>query len=178
MQNEREKFLLFRVWKHKDANAYGELYNNYAPKIYRYLSFKLPTKKDAEELTSDVFLRAWEYLQNTTIETFSAFLFRIARNAAADFYRQRKHEEVSIDSILEPESKEAPEDEVHDKKLAIRNLRQHLNRLKEEYRDVIIMRYLEEMSYKEIAIALDKTENTTRVLLHRAMNALKKQLDS
>src|SRR5512143_3720480 len=99
--------------KNGDAEAYGILYEQYAEVIFRYVYSHLEGRLDAEDLTEEMFLRAWRALPQYDERglPFSAFLFRIARNSLIDYYRQHK----SIQSIedMELQSHEAgPEETV------------------------------------------------------------------
>ncbi len=174
MSMRREQFLLFRVYRFQDATAYGELYDAFHDRIRRYITFKIPHFEDVEELTSEVFLRGWEYATSSKVENFNALVYRIARNLIADYYRSKK-----ITGPLEEAEGIAHGHSLEETvmiKEELRHILQKLNKLKDEYRDVIIMRYLDEMSVSEIAEALEKTPNTIRVTLHRAKKALKEIL--
>lgn len=166
----RQKFLLFRVYRFRDTGAYGQLYDHYFSKIRRYVYFKVPRGEDADELTAEVFLRGWEYATSSRVENPGALFYRIARNLVADFYRQRQETE-STDGreFVGEDHLEEKIAEKEEQKALIRKLRQ----LKDEYREILVMRYLDEMSVKEIALMLEKTPNNVRVTLHRAKNALK-----
>ena len=72
----REKFLAFRVYRYADREAYGEIYDLFADRIRRFLVFKLPRTEDADELTSEVFLRGWEYMSSGAVNNMNAFFFR------------------------------------------------------------------------------------------------------
>lgn len=172
MSMRRQAFLMFRVYRFQDTKAYSELYDFYAARVRRYIFYKVPRPEDADELTADVFLRGWEYATANKVEQAGSFFYRIARNVIADFYR--KHQEVAELN----EAKDVPH--AHGQTVAEAAMQeeetsqvlQAMKRLKEEYREVLMMRYLDEMSIKEIALALDKTTINVRVLLHRAKKAL------
>lgn len=174
MQAAKQKFLAFRVYRSRDRAAYSELYDAYFIVVRKFLASKLPRPEDADELSSEVFLRAWEYMTANVVENAQALFFKIAHNLIADFYRKGSHDQP-LDEQLE-KTLEAPgslQEEVALQDEAAR-LRVKLRTLKEEYRDVLTMRFLEEMTVEEIAIALDKSTNNVRVLLFRAKRALKK----
>lgn len=173
MSMQRQQFLLFRVFRFQDTKAYSELYDLYVARIRRYVFFKVPRSEDADELTAEVFLRGWEYATSSKVEHPGALFYRIARNVIADFYRRRQ-ESVSIDEVGDMPDTKSPSisDQVDSKDEADRLLSK-LKLLKEEYREVIIMRFLDEMSIGEIALALEKNQTNVRVLLHRAKKALK-----
>lgn len=171
MTMRRQKFLLFRVYQFQDTRAYGELYDLYYVKIRRFVFFKLPNGNDADEVASEVFLRGWEYTTSSRVENPSALFYRIAKNLVADYYRKR-NETVSLDDIGDVVGEDRMGEKVATK-MESDQLISQLRMLKEEYRDVLVMKYLDEMSVKEIADALEKTSNNVRVLLFRAKQALK-----
>lgn len=175
MSMRHQKFLLFRVYRFRDSAAYARLYDQYFPKIRRYVYFKVPKTEDTDELTAEVFLRGWEYATSSKVENPGALFYRIARNLIADFYRQRKEEEAI------GEREVASKEDIAEATAAVDEQQQlitQLRNIKDEYRDVLVMKYLDEMSVKEIAVILEKTPNNVRVLLHRAKNALKEISES
>ena len=169
MNARKQKFLLYRVYQSRDTNAYGELYDENYSGIRRYLFFKLPTPQDADELTSEVFLRAWEYATATRVENASALFYNLARRLVADFYR-RYHETEELTAEHHPQVSEVENYEVKDEHTHVLAC---LHKIKDEYRELIVLRYLNEMSVSEIARALEKTPNNVRVSLYRARRALK-----
>lgn len=171
----REKFLAFRVRRYADRTAFGEIYDLFADRIRRFLVFKLPRTEDADELTSEVFLRAWEYMSTGTVSNLNAFFFRIARNLVADFYRKYKPTD-GIEAAEHFDDGVSVEEGVATK-IAGDELLELLRTLKDEYREVLVMRYLSEMEVGEIASALEKTPNSIRVLLHRAKKALQEKVE-
>ena len=177
MRMQRQQFLLFRVFRFQDAKAYSELYDLYVARMRRYVFFKVPKPEDADELTAEVFLRGWEYATSSQVEYPGALFYKIARNVIADFYR-RYQEESSLEDVKEVADQSRPSlgDQV-DLKDETDALLAKLKLLKEEYREVLIMRYLDEMSIKEIALATEKNQTNIRVLLHRAKSALKSLVD-
>lgn len=170
----REKFLAFRVRRYNDRDAFGEIYDLFADRIRRFLVFKLPRTEDADELTSEVFLRGWEYMSSGAVNNLNAFFFRIARNLVADFYRKYKPTD-SIEFAQHLDDGTSVQDVVATK-IEGDELLAALRTLKDEYREVLVMRYLSEMEVGEIASALEKTPNSVRVLLHRAKKALQEKV--
>lgn len=174
----QEKFLLYRIRAKKDPEAFGKVYDLYAPRIYRFVYFKVSSEEEAQDITADVFLKAWQYLLDRNgqeVRHLSALLYRIARNRVIDFYRQRAAR-GEVESL-------APNDEILedtrdqfgklDAKLDVEALAPALRSLKDEYREVLVMKYIDELENDEIAEALGKTQGNVRVLLHRAMNSLR-----
>lgn len=165
-----EKILLFKIYRFQDSKAFGKIYDHFYQRIRRYIFFKVPQAEDADELASEVFLRAWEYSTSTKVDNINAVLYRIASNLIADFYRSRK-----ITGPIEEAENIASAQSVEETVMIneeFRHILQKLKKLKEEYRDVLVMKYLDELSTQEIADALEKSTNNVRVLLHRAKKAL------
>ncbi len=174
----KEKFLLFELRIKKDPEAFGKIYDLYVSQIYRFIFFKVSNKEEAEDLTAEVFLRTWQYINEMGAETIGnlqAFLYQVARNAVIDYYRERAQKNLSTFSVVP----EGLEDRGQNLKEKIQNasLMEETNRalrqLKDEYREVIVLRFIEEMSVSETAKVLGKSKGAVRVLLHRALKALR-----
>ncbi len=159
--------------------TYSNIYDKYVDKIYRFVVLKVKSQEIAEDLTSEVFLRGWQSFKgkNDKIENMQAFLYQIARNLLADHYREAsKAQLVSVeyapitDSSQNLEEKAFLQSDLKQVKAALANIN-------EDYREVIIWYYLDELKVPEIAKMLDKSEGTTRVLIHRALKALKSELE-
>jgi len=158
--------------------TYSKIYDKYVDKIYRFVVLKVKSQEIAEDLTSEVFLRGWQSFKEKKdkIENMQAFLYQIARNLLADHYRQSsKAQLVSVeyapitDSSQDLEEKAFLRSDLEQVKAALVNIN-------EDYREVIIWYYLDELKVSEIAKMLDKSEPTTRVLIHRALKALRNEL--
>jgi RNA polymerase sigma-70 factor (ECF subfamily) len=187
MIRERELFLLSRVYRQRDAQAYAELYEQHQPKIYRYLCCKLPRIQDAEDLTEETFLRAWRYATHTHVENFSPLVYKIAKNVRSEFYRQNQPHANEV--TVEPQTLVAREEaqrgtggdmrtNEEENVISLETIERHMGKLTDEQQDLIVLRYLNELPVREIARTLEKTENATRVQLHRALKALRALLDS
>ncbi len=160
-----------------EASAFGLLYDHYQPKIYRFVVIKVGRREDAEDLTHQVFLNAWQNIQRYEDlgYPFSSWLYHIARNQVIDHYRV-KHVQVDLQ---EAEPFLAAEDDSEagaELKLELERVRRAIHKLKPVYQDVIIMRFVEELSVKETAAALQRSEGAVKLLQHRAMNELRKHL--
>ncbi len=149
--------------------------------IYRYIAFKVRTTTEAEDLTAEVFLKTWEYVQRREkkIDNFRAFLYNIARNAVVDYYRKqskqdilRDHEEMA--NIPAPAEKQIATLVEHSSDM--QTIEQALRGIKDEYREILILRYIEEYSVLDIAAIMNKSRGAVRVSLHRAVNALRQQV--
>jgi len=156
---------------------FSSIYDKYVDKIYRFIFIKVSSQEIAEDLCSETFLRGWQvFKEREDIENPPAFLYQIARNLIIDHYREKgKAKIVSAEytPIVDPredlEEKANLSSDLEEVRLSLANL-------KGDYQDVIIYRYLDELSVPEIAKILEKSEGTVRVTLHRALKALKNEL--
>ena len=160
------------------ASAFGSLYDYYQPKIYRFVLIKVGRREDAEDLTHQVFLHAWQNMPTYKDMgyPFSSWLYRMARNQTIDFYRTRK-QEINIEAV-DPELFVAPAI-AHfgmEQKLEVEKVQSAIQKLKPEYQDVLIMRFIEDLQIKEVASTLDKSEGAIKLLQHRALKELRKIL--
>jgi RNA polymerase sigma-70 factor (ECF subfamily) len=140
---------------------------------------KLNSREEAEDITSEVFLKTWNYLianPDQIIKSFSGLIYRIARNTLIDFYRQNSNNEVSIEDIAEIAVDNQIIKKLGTKQEAERVVKT-IQKMKREYQEVILFKYIEELSTSEIAEILQKNTTNVRVTLHRAMKILKKLLD-
>lgn len=166
------KFLAFRVYRFKDSKAYDELVLYFAPKINRFLAFKLPRAEDADELLSEVFLRSWEYMLTSEVKEAGGLFYRIARNLVADFYRKYQPTAELSNTVLQAAETSSLATEITEK-FEVERLRRHLQKLPVDQAEVLHMRFFDDMPVTEIAAVLEKTPNHIRVLIHRARQALK-----
>lgn len=173
-----EKKLIYRVRNKQDAEAFGKLYDFYVEPIYRFVYFKLSNKEDAEDATSDVFLKTWQYLINQTqkdVVSFRSLIFTIARNKIVDVYRLRSNnKECPIDSPkIEVEVRTERLDNTVSTKIEVDNLLETIKTLKQEYQDILHLKHVEGFTISEIASILGKNKTNVRVILHRATKKLK-----
>lgn len=172
---EDEQKLIQKAQK-GDQEAFGALYDHYLPRIYRFVLLKVGRREDAEDLTHHVFLSAWEHLHRYEHRgfPFSSWLYRIASNAVIDHYRTARHHQ-DIATVPEETLAESDDTEVTvDTAIAGNRVRAALLKLEPDQQNVLIMRFIEDLSNKEIAETLGKTEGAVRVIQHRALKQLKK----
>lgn len=179
MKNPLNQKILFLKIKSQDKEAYSQFYDLYVARIYRFIFFKVSSINDAQDLTSEVFLKVWQYIkEGKEIKSLKAFIYMVARNTVIDFYRQRNQD---LHSINDPEFPDLPDSNYNElqKQIVGSDLEvvlKGINGLKDEYREVIVLRFLDELSIKEISDILQKTPGAVRVLLHRALKSLKDSL--
>jgi RNA polymerase sigma-70 factor, ECF subfamily len=176
----KDKLLLNRL-KRQEQAAFAEVYDVYVEKIYRFVFFKVGSAEEAQDLTSEIFLKTWNHVcgkREVEVKTLPALLYKIARNTVIDHYRKSR-QNISIDIETEDGvSLDLPDEkqnlpEMVDLGIDLERLQIALSELKDEYREVILMRYIEELSINEIAEVLDKNKGNVRVLIYRALQALK-----
>ena len=173
-----ENILLYKLKAHKDPDAFATLYDLYVKRIYRFVYFKVNNKEEAEDVTSEVFLKAWNYInENKEVKSFSGLLYRIARNCIIDLYRSRssKADTILISSLpegIEPgdEGKKVLELNIG---LEAQDLIKAIKKLKLEYQEVLTLKYVDGLHIDEIAEITGKGSIAVRVTLHRALKKLK-----
>lgn len=174
-KSRKEKIILYKI-KAGQTEAFAELYDMYSKQIYRYIYFKVPTKERAEDLTSDVFLKSWEYMNkhNNDVKNFQAFIYQIARNLIADFYKKNKELPLEYveSSVVEDHSFQRKIENISDWQVLEKALRK-IGNINEKWQEVLVLRYVEDLSTKEMAKVMDESHSNVRVLLHRAMEKLK-----
>jgi RNA polymerase sigma-70 factor (ECF subfamily) len=160
-----------------DSEAFGRLYEKSVDRVYRYIYFRVTDDATAEDLTSAVFLKAWESLPRYKAgkSPFIAWLYTIAHNAVIDHYRTRK-QTSALDEIASLPSSELPPDEQFDRLFGAQSLRQSLQKLTGPQRDVVTMRLIDGMGTEQVARRLRKSPGAIRALQMRALQALAKIL--
>jgi RNA polymerase sigma-70 factor (ECF subfamily) len=154
---------------------FSKLYDQYISKIYRFVYLKVSSEDVAQDICSETFTKCWEVYKagKNDIQNDQAFIYRVARNLVIDYYRKRGRTQfISTDNLPIQD----PEESLEEKAVFnsdINQVRLALNELKEEYQNVIVWHYLDDLPIKRVAQMMDKTEDNTRVILHRALKALK-----
>ena len=163
----------------KDKQAFIEIYNLYVDDIYRFIYFKVGHKEEAQDIASTVFLKAWDYIALNKVDkskNLKALFYKIARNTIVDYYRS-KRDTSPLDSLENTDLKDIKQDPqaLTEIKHEYERILKLLNNLKEDYKEVIILKYVNELSWDEISQALGKSKGSLRVLLHRATKALEEE---
>ena len=158
-----------------ESSAFGLLYDHYQPKIYRFIYLKVGHREEAEDLTHQVFLSAWNNIRGYESRgfPFSSWLYRIARNQVIDHYRTKKPTSSLDDVDVESHITEDKSGTLAETKIEMERVRMALAKLKPEYQEIIIMRFVEDLSIKETAQTLGKSEGAIKLLQHRATKKLK-----
>ena len=163
----------------KRFQLFDSIYRQFAQGIFRFIYFKVSDYELARDLTADTFIRFWkQMIKGEEIQNGKALLYFIAKGITIDYYRKKKNRKsVSLDTIDERLLGviDSMEDNVSTKQ-ELEQVYAKLKEIKKEYQDVLLLHYVEDLKISEIAVALNKKENTVRVLLHRALKTLKGKL--
>ena len=171
--------------KSHDKEAFVKAYDENVDDIHRFVYFKIGNKEEANDLTSVIFLKTWNHIQTNSLEdskTLRALLYKIARNAIIDYYRETSNkitaslddEDHKIDIVDDARD---PQEKI-DSEANLEMIKNKLPLLKEEYREVIIMRFINDLTLEEIADISGKKIGNIRVLIHRALGALKSLIEA
>lgn len=171
-------YLAERVSYHMafSKEEFNSLYDAYLEPIFRFVALKVPSREIAQDVTSEVFLR---FLRsgNDSIQNPRAFLYQIARNVIADHYRTHaKKGTLSLAEYAETVEEDGRDMDIAEANVEMDRVRTALGTLSEEQQDLVVWRYIDELSISEIASLLGKTKQSVRVGIHRALKALKREL--
>ncbi|MEA3293174.1 MAG: sigma-70 family RNA polymerase sigma factor [Patescibacteria group bacterium] len=165
----------------KKQKEFNKIYNKHIKKIYRFVYFKVDSQETAEDLTSEAFSRAWKSFSqpDKDIKNINAFLYKIAHNLISDFYRAKAQIKIIaiddcpdiIDNNMSLEDKILLDSDIQTIRIALPSI-------KADYQNVIIWRYINDLSISDISKILEKSKQATRVMLHRALKALRKAMEN
>jgi RNA polymerase sigma-70 factor (ECF subfamily) len=162
--------------KSGDKSAFSEIYQKYFIPIYRYVYFRVGNKEDAEDITQEVFTKAYVSFDKFKLEAVSplAYFYTIARNSVIDLGRKKKNSAEASDLLDEFDSKVLNPEEVSAKKEESKMLLEAIGGgLSESEQDVILMKFFDGLSNKEIASILEKEEGAVRQLQSRGLRDLR-----
>jgi RNA polymerase sigma-70 factor (ECF subfamily) len=171
--NSESQRNLLQLAKAGDSEAFAQLYDDSIERIYRYVYFRVTDEQTAEDLTSQVFFKAWENLDRckSTGAPFIAWLYTIARNAVIDYYRTRKNT-VALEEASSLASEDLAPDEAIELQFETETLQLALQELTDDQKQVIVLKFIAGMSTDEIAEHLGKRAGAVRALQMRALQAL------
>ena len=177
MPEDNESALIARA--KEDPEAFGLLYERYVGNIYNYIYYRTGNHHDAEDLTARTFFRALKHVSRYVDRgaPFSAWLYRIAHNLVANWHRDRNRRQIiSLDDLVmrtlkrEEPAALAEEREERDRLLDV------IRRLPPERQQLLILKFVEQMSNAEIGEVMGRTEGAIKSLYHRTLVALRKEL--
>ena len=181
---EEEKKLVERA--KKDPEAFGELYDEYYSRIFGYVLKRVADIEIAQDIVSETFFKAikniWRFRwQNIP---FSSWLYRIASNEIANYFRKEKYKTISLEDAPEPVYGSTPFSEIMEAQEELEkhkdflSLQEKISKLSIRHQEVITLKFFEKRQIKEIADILGKKEGTVKSLLHRALEKLREQMDA
>jgi RNA polymerase sigma factor (sigma-70 family) len=150
-----------------------EAYDAYSEAIYRHCYFRVYSKERAEELVQETFMKTWEYLAGgeKIRESIRPLLYRIATNLIIDDSRKKK--ETSLEALLElnPGAEPGREDDLK-RRILWKQLLEEMNGLEEDERNILVLRYVDDLDPKDIAKILNISANHVSVKINRATKNL------
>ena len=160
-----------------DKAAFGALYDRHVTRVYRHIYYMVGNAAEAEDLTAQAFLQAWEAIGRYQMRgaPFVSWLLRIAHNLGVSYLRSRKESTQLPETLVDHGSEGNPE-RATQLRLEGERVRDAIMTLREEQRKVIILRFVEDLEYREVAEILGKSVAAVRVIQHRALNALRKHV--
>jgi RNA polymerase sigma-70 factor (ECF subfamily) len=171
---EEEKRLVERAIR-RDQGAFADLYDRHVVRVYRHIYYLVSDAREAEDLTAQTFLKAWEAVDRYKERgaPFVAWLLRISHNLTISFLRSKRDHSELDEGYVDNKRAGNPEEsleQVTDES----SVRDAVLRLREEQRQVIMLRFVEELDYREVAAMIGKSVPAVRVIQHRALGNLRK----
>ncbi len=165
----------------EDKEAFGEVYERYVDKIYKYIYYRVGNQHDAEDLTSRVFYRALAHVDGYEDRgvPFQAWLYRIAHNLVANHHRDKgRRKIIPLDEYIVsgmftgPEGPERAAEDTEDRERLLAAIRQ----LPEDRQQLLILKFVDRLSNAEIGEIMGRTEGAVKSLYHRTLTALRDDL--
>lgn len=161
----------------RDHEAFGRLYEMYAGRVYRHVYYMVQKKEEAEDITAQAFLQAWQAIERyrPSGAPFLAWLLRIAHNLVISRFRSRREQLPLEEWRLVADGDSLPET-VCEAKDDGERLRQAIMNLKDVYRQVVVLRFVDDMDYQEVAAIMGRSVAAVRVIQHRALASLRRMM--
>lgn len=162
-----------------DKEAFGEIYERYMPKIYNYIYYRTSNQHDAEDLTAKVFFRAMSHIGNYVDKgvPFQAWLYRIAHNLVANWHRdQGRRKIIALDDYVVHSLKSESPDRLTEELEEQEQLMAAIKRLPEDRQQLLLHKFIDQLSNAEIGEIMDRTEGAVKSLYHRTLLSLRDEL--
>ncbi len=156
-----------------DTQSFEKIYDHFFPAVYRYTSFRVQPEL-VEDLVADVFVKVWEKLHTYKPQggvPFAAWLFRIARHAIIDAYRQQRQTEEVPEEMPDPDALNRADSRVRRADM-LAMVRTAVEALPHRYREILTLTYIADLPHDEVARVLRLTEGAVRILKFRALKKL------
>lgn len=163
-----------------DEAAFSLVYETYAEAIWRHAYVRVSSREIAEDIASQTFLKAWDYIRKRKrpIDNIQSFLYRICNNLVIDFYRARAKDALPMNVEIENTIRSKKDTgETVQVVLELEFIRGAIDRLKEPYRQVLVWRYMDELEIGEISNLSGRNASNVSVILHRGLKKLHVLLD-
>jgi len=165
--------------KEGSHEAFSRIYDLMIDHIYRYVYFRV-NKQDAEDITETVFLKVWENIgkYKPVKKQFTSWVFRIAHNLVVDYYRTKKDQTVDELKVqIQDYKREHNPIKMAERSINSDLLKEAISNLKKNYQEIIIHKFINELTNREISKILKRSEGSIRILQHRALKALRRELE-
>ena len=163
----------------EDKGAFGELYERYMPKMYSYIFYRTSNQHDAEDLTARVFFRAMSHIGNYVDKglPFQAWLYRIAHNLVANWHRdQGRRKIIALDDYVSHSLKSESPDRLAEELDEREQLMEAIQRLPEDRQQLLLLKFIDQLSNAEIGQIMSRTEGAIKSLYHRTLLSLRDEL--
>jgi len=182
MDLEQEETLVQK--SQEDIKAFGELYDEYYARIFNYALRRTASIEIAQDVTSEVFFKALKNLKRFRWcgIPFSAWLYRIATNEIANYFRNYRHRQYNLEGVSNSSNVSNPsaETEILEAEVELQRheeflmLHENISKLPVKYQEVITLRFFQNKQVKEVSEILGKREGTVKSLLHRGLEKLRR----
>lgn len=175
--SESDDILIRRAQEH--PAAFEPLYERYVAQIYAYAYYRVGNAQDAEDITARTFYQALTHLNRYTSRgvPFSAWLFRIAHNLVANWHRDNgRRQTYPLDIVVDTPDPSASLVERAEENEETRRLWAVIRKLPPERQQLLVLKFVDELSTEQIAVIMGRSEGAVKALLHRTLVAIRDQL--
>lgn len=163
-----------------DKEAFGQLYEQYVDKIYSYIYYRTSNEREAEDLTARVFFRAMQHIDSYEDRgfPFSAWLYRIAHNLVANWHRDHSRRQIfSMENVeqwhVTYDGPESTAEQIGDREALL----QAVQRLPADRQDLLLFKFVEQLTNAEIGAIMDRSEGAIKSLYYRTLQELRVELE-
>lgn len=167
-----------REVSNKIENGFLESYDKYSANIFRHIYLRVNNRAVTQDIISETFVKTWEYLRNgNSIKNFKSFLYTTANNLIIDYYRKKSKAPLSLEETLEiAELTESSTAENIENTINIEAVKEYLAILPDHYKEIIIYRYVDDLSIKEIKNITGRSFSDIYVTIHRGLKILRNKI--
>jgi len=176
VDREEERQIVLKAIE-RDQEAFAQLYDRHVVRVYRHIYYMVNDSNTAEDLTAQTFLKAWEAIDRYKERgaPIVAWLLRISHNLTVSYLRSKRDHSELDEAFLDQKMARNPE-EALDQASDEKSMREAVLKLRDEQRQVIMLRFMADMSIQEVASTLGRTEGSVKALQHRGLQSLARRL--